>query len=293
VHLVWQDAVPIAILSLIAWWHAGINPAMPAILFGATYLLLMSLLLPFLRQRPASVALGFLWPALLLPKLTQETNIGLFVAIAAVVWYGHWKSFKAFPWDTGDSIPKQRSSILHIELQLQQETAVGVPANIGWPFTVLGPKIRGQSITTRNAFWLSALFGWWSYCVMQTIQIEPFPEIMLVLTFPLALFRYVIYCSGLSPSFNVLGRFATNRIILPGYDKVHLTSLAALLISMVGSLVIRHSGAWYVAAEAIGIAVIWFVMLAGGPTKKNWILTGQHRFRFVNQAANRRMMREV
>ena len=292
-HLVWQDLAVIAILTLIASWRGHVNPALPAMVFGVVYLSVMTILLPFLRQWSASVALGFLWPALALPEIKIETVAGIFVAIAGVIWLGHWKSLRAFPWDTGADMQRRNGSIWQTEIRMEPVTAVGAPANVGWPFTVLGPKSQGFSISTRTAFWLSALFGWWSFCLMRFFQTEPFPEIILVLAIPLGLMRFVIYCSGVLPPFNVWGRIVSGRLLLPGYDKVFLTPLAAVLMSIAGAIVLRRCGDWYPAGESLGMALIWFVVFSGGPTRKNWILTGQHRFRLMNQSRNRQLMRQV
>jgi hypothetical protein len=59
-------------------------------------------------------------------------------------------------------------------------------------------------------------------------------------------------------------------------------------------ILVKRSGAWYPEAEAIAIAVIWYVLLGGGPTLRNWVLTGQLRLRPLSGAnARKQMVRPV
>jgi len=98
VHPVWQDAAVIGVLTAIAEWHAHVDPALPAVAFGLSYLIVMTGLLAMTRQWPAFLMLGFLWPALMLPDVEGWPGVVLLVAIVLVIWLGHRRSLRAFPW---------------------------------------------------------------------------------------------------------------------------------------------------------------------------------------------------
>ncbi len=289
VHPVWQDAVVIGVLTLIAKWQAHLDPLLPAVAFGLAYLGGMTLVLLATRQR-VSFLLGFLWPALILPFL-NAIGFGLVcAAIVAVIWYGHRQSLRAFPWGSRTAPVRPAGSLMHTEIP--QLSATGAPANVGWPFTVLGPKIRCLSIPTPAAFGFSALFGWWSFCLIECAQDGPPPEAIIVLTALIAFMRVGIYCSGVVTPFNIFGRFASGKLIIPGFDQVFLTPLVAVLVSLAGGIIIRHSGSWYPFVDAVVIGLICLVLFGGGPTRRKWVLTGDLRFSLPRRA-NNRLLRQV
>ena len=87
---------------------------------------------------------------------------------------------------------------------------------------------------------------------------------------------------------------ASGNIVVPGYDKVFLTPLAAVLLATVGAVIVRRSGSLYPVAESMVIAMIWLVLFLGGPRLGQWILTGRHRFRVpVRVNASKQMSRQI
>ena len=94
----WQDTAVIGVLAAIARWHAHGDPALPLIVFGSTYLLGFTLLLAHTRVWTHCLALGFLWPGLMLPVVKGRLMIALVGAIILVNWRGYRKSLRAFPW---------------------------------------------------------------------------------------------------------------------------------------------------------------------------------------------------
>lgn len=301
VHLVWQDAIVIAVLMALSVWHAHSSAALPVAVFGLTYLVGMTLLLAFTRQWSSCLLLGFLWPSLILPGMRGIPSIAVVVAIIAVVWHGHRKCLRAFPWDhlvnssriTGSGGGSLLQTRIRVEF-LSNTPANRASSNVGWPFLALSPKVEVHSVSTLASFYVSALVGWGSFCALERLKFEPLPEIILLLAMAAAFVRLAIYCSGVAPPFDLLGRIASGRIVLPGFDKVFLTPLAAVMVAAAGWLIVRRSGSWYPVAESSVIALVWFVLLAGGPTLRNWVLTGQHRFHFsVKSSLNKQLLRST
>ena len=282
VHPVWQDAAVIGVLMAIAQWHAHVNPALPVIAFGLTYLIVMTILLATTRRWAWFLALGFLWPALMLPCVQGWPTIFLVVVLVLVIWQGHRKSLQAFPWRFLSNSNRMNGaaggrSALNAEIRL--DGLGGGPSYLGWPYLALSPKSERRAIPTSTSFFVSALAGWWTYCVIKSSDMGPLPGLVLAFAVLAALQRLMIYCSRVSPPFNVWGRIASGRIVLPGFDKVLLTPLAVVLVGVVGGMIIRRSGSWYPVVESCVIALLWFVLFTGGPTLRNWMLTGQLRFR--------------
>ena len=297
VHPVWQDAVVIGVLTAIAKWHAHLDSALPIVAFGMTYLIVITFLVAMTCTWPSFIAAAFLWPSLLLPEVQGWPGIVLIVILITILWHGHRKSLRSFPWPflTNTNRTKaaaSRRSNSNLDIQLGG-TSAG-PSYLGWPYLVLSPKIERRPVSASTSFFLSALAGWWAYCIIKRSEMDPLPGLVLAFAVGAALLRLVIYCAGASPPFNVWGRLASGRLLQPGFDKVFLTPLAVVMVGLFGGMIIRRSGSWYPAAEACVIALLSFVLYAGRPTLQNWILTGRLRFRppaaYTNNA---QMLRRV
>lgn len=298
VHPVWQDAVVIGALAAITKWHAQSSPAVPVAVFGLIYLAGMTMLLAHTRRWGSCVVLGFLWPTLILPCAEGVPMIMLVAAIAGVIWHGYRKSLRAFPWDyLPGSSPRPASSLLQTEIRLNVSS--GSPAarpmtNVGWPFLALSPKVHCSSVSRLVGLALGAQIGWGCFCAIQRFEIPPMTGLILTFASFAALIRLGIYCSGLAAPFNLWGRIATGRIVLPQFDRVLLTPFTAVMVAMGGEMIIRRSGAWYPVTQSVVIALILGVLLTGGPTLRNWVLTGQHRFRIPTRpTANKQFLRPV
>ena len=302
VHPLWQDAVVLGVITAVARWHAHVAPELPVMVFGLVYLAAMTLLLACTRTWIPCLLLGFIWPAPALPVLRGWPTLGIIAALVAVIWYGHRKSLQAFPWKrmelnpSESGVANQRKSVM--EMQIRIDIPGNNPAvrssNLGWPFLCLTPKVECISVSTSTSFFVSMLVGWWTYCAIVGLEIESSPAAILVFATFAALARFAIYCSGLGPSFNLWGRLASGRIIMPGFDQVVVTPLIVLALAIAGGVVIRHSGAWYPVASACVVGLLWFTPLDGGPTMRKWILTGHHRYRSpARLGANKQLLRPI
>jgi len=301
VHLVWQDAVVIGVLACLARWHAHIGPALPVIVFVMGYLIAMSLLLAFTRTWLPCLLLGFLWPAPMLPVMRGLPTAGALEAIVLVLWYGHRKSLRAFPWRRGGSDdadsgrPERAKSLLELEIRIDGLSKTAARASsLGWPFQWLSPKVGSSPIASSTCIAVSALLGWWTYCAMVGLGMPSSPEAIQLFGVVAALLRVAIYCSGLEPSFNLWGRFGSGRIIVPGFDRVFVTPLIAIALTTAGGVIIRHAGSWYPVATAFVVALVCFALLSGGPAMRRWVLTGQHRYRSpARPGANKQLLRPI
>ncbi len=278
VYPVWQDAAVIGILTALAAWN-HVNIWKPAVIFILVYLAGFTLILAFTRQWKSCLVLGFFWPALILPIVNGWLAFGILIAIAAVVWHGHRQSLKTFPWKFLETPPV---SLSQIEIRFEgvgTPSSAGAQFNLGWAFLALSPKVRPPSISEWTSVALGGLAGWWSFCIIKNSAADPMPELILLFAIFAAFIRLGIYCIGVAAPVNVLGRIASGRFIIPGFDKVFLTPLAVILVAILGCIIIKRFGPWYPVTESCVIAAIGYVLFSGGPTLKNWALTGMHRLR--------------
>jgi hypothetical protein len=315
VHLVWQDAAVLGVLTAIGVCR-HFNPMLPvttliaiyALLTVATfmfvYLIGFTCLLAFTRQWGPCLVLGFLWPTLMLPGVAPVPPsppilpaIGIVAAIICVIWYGHQQSLKAFPWEF---IKVSSRSLAQAEIRIKglgNPSGAGTQYNLGWPYLMLSPKVRPPAISQRTNFALGALAGWWSYCIIKASPADatdPTSGFILFFAILAALARLGVYAIGLAAPFNIPGRIVTGRILVPGFDKVFMTPLAVVVTAIIGGIIINHSGDRFAVTASIVIAVLFWVLFGGGPTLRCWALTGQFRIRppaSVN--ANKQIIRQV
>lgn len=287
IHLVWQDAVVLGALVAVAAWRTPTGWPLPLIVFGFTYLIGLSLLLAFTRTWLPCLLLGFLWPCPLVPAMNGFPTLGVLAAIILVTWYGLRKSLRMFPWERTSCFnppavpPGRPKSVLEVQIQIPALGNAAVQAsNVGWPFQVLSPKPGKTPISISTSAAVSALLGWWIDCLMAGPQMPLPPEALLLIAGVAALIRIAIYCSGIGPSFNLWGRFASGQIIVPAFDQVFITPILVVGLAIAGGVVIRHSGAWSSEITGMLVALLTFVLLSGRPTLRQWLLTGQHRYRF-------------
>lgn len=299
IHPVWQDAVVLGVLTAAARWHANADPWIPVAVFAITYLLMMTLLLLATRTWVAAMVSGFLWPTLILPEIRGWPSLCAVAGLAAVIFYGHRKSLKAFPWrrveDGLEAMRRSRNkSALDREIRIELgSTQTAGAASLGWPYQWLSPKLTVRRVPAATRFACALLGGWWTYCIVHAADGRFTPGIILLAAGIGALSRVVRYCSGLRPPFNIRGRLVSGRLLIPGYDRVLVTPAATILAAIVGEIIVRSSGSWNVAAGASVLTAMAFLLLSGGPSLQNWLLTGHHRCPPPSMLSNKQLLRPV
>jgi hypothetical protein len=299
IHPVWQDAAFLAILVVLARWVAHATPFLPLAAFGLTYLIGLTFLLAVTRTWPSFFAMGFLWPSLILTNGKSLPLTLIFIVMALVLWHGTRKSLQTFPWNQqirlypGMLKPLNATPLLQREIRLEGVNAMGLSSTVGWPFGQLSPKVRFRSISTAAGFWVSLLAAWWAYCFTVGFSVAPVRELIFLLGLFGATFRVGTYCAGLALPSTLRSRFVRGQFIVPGFDQVLVAPLIAFGVTIVGSVVIGHSGSSYPIVQVLFIFWILFILFAGGPTMRNWVLTGKHRFTPNFQGATRQTFRPV
>lgn len=298
---VWQDAVVLSVLGALGYATSRINPVIPLADFGWTYLIGLTLLLALTSTWPYFFAVCFLWPSLFLTNGEQTPLVVIFAAIVIVLWLGLRRSLQTFPWrqenrtSPGLAKPFTAESFFRMEIKIVDGmNAFATQSTVGWPYSQLSPKAKFKSVSITNSFRVSLLIGWWAYCIMKAGSMEPMAPLILVFGIGGGLVRLGIYLGSLGPPFSFRSRLLTGRLIVPGFDQIFVTPLAAIAVAIVGGMIIGHQDFFCPEIHAIFIGLILFILLRGGPTMRNWVLTGQHRFqpRFAG-GKNRQYFRPV
>ena len=288
VHLVWQDAIVVGSLAALTHWHAHGNPVIPLIAFGMTYLCGLNLLLAITRRWTSCLVLGFLWPTLLLPQAKGWPRAAVIAAIIFVLFHGLRASLRAFPHGffktSANPLGQRPSSILQLQLDVRIPVLSSASFDtsskaVGWPYLALSPKAEIPSVTTRTSFWIGLLIAWWTYCLSAFFEGPVAPGFVMFVGIVLAGLRLLVYCKNVTTPFNIWGRFATGRLLIPGFDRIFVTPLGVIILGTLGGALMRRMGEESQATTgACIIGLLWFVLLASGPTLRNWLLTGQHRY---------------
>jgi hypothetical protein len=297
IHPAWQDLAAVGALTALALWLAQIPLWWPAAGFAGVYLALLTLVLLIARLWKFCLLLGFLWPALLLPGMAGWPTAGLLLVVILVTWQGNQAALRLlacrcrpnpFSLDGSES-PGQP----FLQMSIGPRNRPDLLGQAGWPYAALSTRVRLGPIPRSTSFFLSLLFGWWTFCACSTADTASLAGFVIFFAIVAALARLVIYCDGRRPPFTLRGRLVSGRLLVPGFDQVFLTPLAVVLLSVAGAVLILHSGPWRLLAEAGIVALLWFVLLDGGPTFRHWHLTGQHRARPPKLASGKVTFREV
>jgi hypothetical protein len=280
VHLVWQDGVVLTVMALLAYLQPpDLNPLHLVTIFLVAYQALLALNFRATGQWALFYAVAFglglvvrLWHY---PWAAMATA----VLVYPLAYAGLRRSQANFPWDLS------WQEELHRGLSGQGKGYLAGEADmLGWPFERLWPKLpKGmRGISTRDAILASLLAGWWLYAVA-SLPSDAGLRLGIVLTVHLAAVallvacRLVAYRTGHKPPINAWGRLWTFRWIIPGYDKVFLGPLAAVLIGVLLPEFSVAQGLEPEIALPLSLSVAMLACFCIGPSLLDWHLTGQHR----------------
>jgi hypothetical protein len=280
-HPVWQDAAVLAVLAALAQWHAHVDPALPLAAAGLAYAIGLTLLLAATLTWPWFVTACLIWPSTLLTHGKWQPLSVILTALAVVLWMGTRKSLQAFPWREKDRTQPGLSNPANTLLQSEIRVEAATSSNVGWAFAQLSPKARFASVSNATSFWVSLLLGWWAYCLMTGLGADPVPGLVLAYGVVAGLIRLGIYWGGIAPSFSFRSRIFFGRLIVPGFDQIFIAPLIAIFVAVIGGMMTAHAAKWALAAQAFFFGLITFILFAAKPAMRNWVLTGEHRFRPV------------
>lgn len=274
----WGDIIIVGALSLPGWWFGDLEPLACFCLPMGAYLVALSLSFPSTGawgfHIPVIFCVGLavrLWDA---PGWTYTSAILLAWAFAMV---GIGRSFKRWPWTAW--MPEADPQKLELMVSNPQ-SALNV---LGWPFDRLGPR-RDLPTTWRNmvdGFFACVLTAWWFYCLLGLAPVAGRGPISIMVIMYAILFtlihRVTRYMIGYAAPLSLGARIALFRPILPSYDQVFLSPIAALFAITTGPWMLHKVGLEWDASAAIALGLAECALYLGGPDLRRWQLTASHR----------------
>ncbi len=291
VHLVPQDLVVLAVLEgLWVYVPVAVFPLplafllpIPLLLFLLSYSLNLSSFIVFAGGNGCTLyfLFGLGWIVYMLPNLLA--GLGVAIVTYALMQVALRRNLAQFPW--------------HNDLDWDRISGfVDAGANrratplVGWPFNAL--MYRANEV--RNPLLVSVVVGWWAFQLEGLVRLftsgydltlaSDFGFFWTVMRFTYGglavifvgwrLFRYL---PGHRSPISIFGRIATGRIIIPGFDKVFVVPICALLTMCFLPSCLEMLGVSFFGAQSIALGFAVFMTLKIGPTCEEWDLTGDYR----------------
>ena len=278
------DVITLAVGMLLVWRadpHAW-TLAVPS-LFAATYLAGTACMLLFDGPRGFGYTVLVGLGGMLMVANRLEFALPIGVVTYVVAWLGTRRSLARLPMHeprvTEKLASPTTSGVDRIEVR---------PLNAGWPFGPLCPQPSTMGVPRFDAVCISLVVGWVFLCAVTLIkglfasgtvtEDAPWQFVALGPCTLACLIRMVSYLGAYRPPISLLGRIATGRWIIPGYDRALVAPLAGLLI--VGATLLRSVSlsAQPSAYELpVLVTVVFLVLLLSGPTFRDWALTCECR----------------
>lgn len=276
VQLVPQDILFIGMIVALTWLGGAEWALLAPQLFLALYSALVACTFFTTGAWPWGYAVLFAVGVTVRLWLFIPASLGAALLAYLFAYLGLRQALARFPW---------KESWLDQQLAFSRKNNYHHASGaIGWPYARLAPKFPGSEtcIAVHHALLLSALIGW---AIHAALALAPHPADQdegsrIFLSFVLTIapvVRCFVYCNGYLPPISFLGRLATLRWIIPGYDRILVAPLLALLVGGALEVAGKLLGADPLYARPVNIAVILAICLGMGPTLKTWRLTGEHR----------------
>lgn len=241
----------------------------------------------------------FLAPLIIYPHFNLWMGMISLLLIYLIVAIGVRWTLSRFPWE----LPRWKQSTR--ELLLQDTFKQGL---IGWPYRDIGPPRKDiDTLDLRAAVTLSALAAWWTFSfihggvvfaelstgfswqeLISAISETPVNNIHYngvfwlawwVVVVVIAAGRTIAYMLGTWPPISLLGRIATGRLIIPGYDKIFVAPIILLAYGWAGPSALFATGLSPLAIPAVSLFGLLMLGMTLGPSREAWYFTGHHRVR--------------
>jgi hypothetical protein len=204
-----------------------------------------------------------------------------------------------FPWDFADADPRDGlDAFFMLYAGKRRNVSSAIEDSAGWPFWKLAPRPLPADISVGSAVALGMLMALavaaffrissgdspqGRYANVSDIAPIAFSWFWVLLTTTV---RFRVYTSGYRSPITLFGRLASGRLLVPSYDQVWLTPLAALVIHAVltsAPLAAIVPLNWLIPI-AVGVNAV--IALAGPPSLSTWRTTGGYRMSPPNKWIN-------
>ena len=287
VHLLWRDGLLLAAAALICW-HSSLSWYAPL-----GFLLSYSFFQTQVNFRTgqdwhalAGIALAALLPLAFSYPESPWISLLLATSIAVISSLGWRRSLTSFPWE---HLPRWKDfSVIRSAPPIERPTCKW------WPLVHPAASFEiGPAVTWREALMTACLWGWLAGVIVFTIEDvgrrTPVPAegvklyvqnvawlVSIAIGASASILRMLRYLSWCLPPISLLGRIATRRWIIPGYDRVFVAPAVAMLLAVALPRLLIAVNVSAAAAAFLATAAAVFAAIGIGPTLINWGLTGNY-----------------
>jgi hypothetical protein len=297
VELVWEDGITIGSIILLSSLLP--EPRAPQLLCAFLLSNLAALIVTFWLARTRVIGYTSAFGLGLAVWYSHQPWIclGLATAVYVLAYEGLRRGLDRLPWDASRyrrGIPgiiiaaepdsEKSNSKADLDRFMNGDlTTVGLSGEpCGWPFDRLMREVlRDRGISRWDATIGCALGGWWAYVGASFIpdgqnRIGVLLFGLMITTTICHLVRLGIYIQGYRSPLSFVGRIATGRWIIPGYDQVYIAPLATLFAGAATAGLLIVCGLPPDVGLAAGLATTALVALIAPPRLRRWRLTGHH-----------------
>lgn len=220
------------------------------------------------------------WIVLLFPSFYVLIPVFIGAVIGSV---GLRRSLRGFPWPKRLNPQHVTNQKISLFFEPYNVTKLGIC------YSRLGPKISFQMMRKRIRILLILLIGWWLWVVMnkmvgwQMIQIAQFVLFGVIVPSTICvmglIIRISLYMEKTAPPLSLLGRIFTGRLIIPGYDRVLIAPIAAILTTIACAVATNQFHFPYIIAAPVTTMAVLLILTLSGPSLKRWRLTGSYRLK--------------
>jgi hypothetical protein len=281
-NLVWQDALIVALLT--ALFPGG---SVWRLYVASLFLVAYSFSISFSHWR-----IGIDWVILinaflagvLMLVILSPIKVLVVAAFACVVSHvGTRQMLRMFPFH----------SRIQEWLKLSPQST-DREASAGWPLSTIEHGRWSWSMSHARAACVALCVGWLQFCLQfQFRDLPKLANVYMTLYLWVVIFfvlgRLWLYCMGYAPPISFLGRLATGRLVIPGYDIVLLAPLVTAVVAYVLPEILAAVGMHPSTVFPVSSSVVAWLALALPPAREAWHLTGHHRvaYRFLAAMATR------
>ncbi|MCA9027409.1 MAG: hypothetical protein KDA86_19520 [Planctomycetaceae bacterium] len=278
-HLVWQDAVLIGLLTLQIFWHTqrwDWALAIPAVMLSVRAAW-MGLYLLIGRSSWIAHLISFGIASAIAVHHVPVVSLTILAAVAVLSEVGVRVILKEFPlWhvSTGELLASIRTTIAELPPTTEAEST---PRRQRWSV------LRSGWFSRRTALLTSLHVGYWLFA-LGTLADKPADlEARKMAAFWLCLVaggiacvRLLFYVNGRLPPLTFAGRWAQRRWIIPGYDQIFVGPFMTLFVAGLGTIVIQSFDIRLGILLPLTAGLTCLTVLAIGPDIDEFELTGDY-----------------
>lgn len=272
-NFVWQDAVILFAMGLLSPTPI-VTLGVVLTFFVGGYCVSQAIFASFRREPVGAYGFFILLGVGIIGMMRLEVIVPIAIAMCIVAHISNRLLLHRFhEIDLAESTVTQAMSSLLFVL---------APPDEGWPAGFLCRDGKKKIVTQIHAIGIALIASWLTYAMMWHFPIDPDNAWERTVSCAVGLSIYVIlprlylYCWNYRPPMSILGRIATGKWFILGYDKVFVFAIVILAGWFAGyQLAQMGYDVRFSLALATGL-VVWGT-LGVGPALREWSMTGDHR----------------